>query len=124
MTGKSAILVVDDDFAHRTMLKTLIGGWGYEVREADDGATAVEAVAREPFDLVPDGHPDGARLGDRGTRGDSRVQPALPVILMTAYASVETPWARSKEGAYDYLTKPLDFDELRLALEGPSSTRA
>ena len=46
------ILVVDDDFAHRTMLKTLIAGWGHEVREADDGAAAVEAVKKDPHDLV------------------------------------------------------------------------
>ena len=44
MKTENKILVVDDDFAHRTMLKTLVGGWGYEVREADDGATAVEAA--------------------------------------------------------------------------------
>ncbi len=52
MNAKNTLLVVDDDFAHRTMLKTLIAGWGYEVREADDGAAAVEAVRRDPFDLV------------------------------------------------------------------------
>jgi two-component system response regulator HydG len=46
-----------------------------------------------------------------------RFNPALPVILMTAYASVETAVEALKKGAYDYLTKPLDFDELRLALE-------
>ena len=39
-----AILVVDDDYAHRTILKTLITGWGYEVREADDGAAAPSAA--------------------------------------------------------------------------------
>ena len=46
-----------------------------------------------------------------------RFNPALPVILMTAYASVETAVEALKKGAYDYLTKPLDFDELRLAME-------
>ena len=43
--------------------------------------------------------------------------PAIPVIIMTAYASVETAVEALKHGAYDYLTKPLDFDELRLAME-------
>ena len=52
MNAKNTILVVDDDYAHRTMLTTLITGWGYEVREADDGAAAVEAVQKDPFDLV------------------------------------------------------------------------
>ena len=43
--------------------------------------------------------------------------PAIPVVIMTAYASVETAVLALKKGAYDYLTKPLDFDELRLTLE-------
>jgi len=43
--------------------------------------------------------------------------PAIPVLIMTAYASVETAVQALKQGAYDYLTKPLDFDELRLAIE-------
>ena len=44
MNATSTILVVDDDSSHRTMLRTLIGGWGYGVKEADDGSTAIEAV--------------------------------------------------------------------------------
>ena len=47
MNVKHSILVVDDDYAHRTMLKALLSGWGYEVREADDGAAAVESVGKE-----------------------------------------------------------------------------
>ena len=46
-----------------------------------------------------------------------RFNPAIPVIIMTAYASVETAVKALKEGAYDYLTKPLDFDELKLTIE-------
>ena len=49
MKSKNTILVVDDDLAHRTMLKTLLGGWGYDVAEADDGGKAVEAVSAENF---------------------------------------------------------------------------
>jgi two-component system response regulator HydG len=117
MKTMNKILVVDDDFAHRTMLKTLIAGWGYEVREADDGAAAVEAVKKDPFDLVL---MDIRMVRVSGLEALEEIRlynPALPVILMTAYASVETAVEALKKGAYDYLTKPLDFDELRLALE-------
>jgi len=117
MKKKSAILVVDDDFAHRTMLKTLISGWGYDVSEADDGATAINAVQSGPFDLVL---MDIRMVGVSGIEALEemrRLNPALPIILMTAYASVETAVEALKKGAYDYLTKPLDFDELRLVLE-------
>ena len=111
------ILVVDDDFAHRTMLRTLITGWGYEVIEADDGAAAVEAVQKDPFDLVLTDIRMVRVSGLEALEEIHRFNPALPVILMTAYASVETAVEALKKGAYDYLTKPLDFDELRLALE-------
>lgn len=47
-----SILVVDDDTAQRTMLRTLVGGWGYEIFEADDGAAAVTCVEARAFDLV------------------------------------------------------------------------
>jgi len=117
MKTENKILVVDDDFAHRTMLKTLVGGWGYEVREADDGATAVEAVANEPFDLVLMDIRMANVSGIEALEEIRAFNPVLPVILMTAYASVETAVGALKKGAYDYLTKPLDFEELRLALE-------
>ena len=117
MNAKNVILVVDDDYAHRTMLKALLSGWGYEVREADDGAAAVESVGKEPLDLVLMDIRMVRVSGIEALEAIRRFNPALPVILMTAYASVETAVEALKKGAYDYLTKPLDFDELRLSLE-------
>ena len=52
MTGNISILIVDDDKAHRTMLSTVLSGWGYAVTEADDGDVAVEAVRERPYDLI------------------------------------------------------------------------
>jgi len=117
MKKKSAILVVDDDFAHRTMLKTLISGWGYDVSEAGDGAAAIEAVRRAPFDLVLMDIRMVRISGIEALEEIRKLNPAIPIILMTAFASVETAVEALKKGAYDYLTKPLDFDELRLVLE-------
>jgi len=116
MTRKNSILVVDDDLAHRTMLRTLLASWGYEVSEADDGSNAVEAVRGRPFDLVL---MDIRMIRVSGIEALEEIKafnPAIPVILMTAYASVETAVEALKKGAYDYLTKPLDFDELKLAI--------
>ncbi|OPY10643.1 MAG: Transcriptional regulatory protein ZraR [Syntrophus sp. PtaU1.Bin005] len=117
MKKKIEILVVDDDFAHRTMLRTLISGWGYAVSEADDGATAIEAVHRHPVDLVLMDIRMVRVSGIEALEEIHRRNPAIPIILMTAYASVETAVEALKKGAYDYLTKPLDFDELRLVME-------
>jgi len=111
------IIVVDDDRAHRTMLRTLIGGWGYEISEADDGSSAIESIHETPFDLVL---MDIRMLKVSGIEALDKIKafnPAIPVIIMTAYSSVETAVEALKKGAYDYLTKPLDFDKLKLTLE-------
>ena len=52
MKTENTILVVDDDLAHRTMLQTLLSGWGYAVAEADDGSAAIAQVRKRPFDLI------------------------------------------------------------------------
>ena len=108
---------MDDDLAHRTMLRTLLGGWRYDITEADDGQRAIEAVHQKPFDLIL---MDIRMIKVSGLEALSEIKrfnPAIPVIIMTAYASVETAVKALKEGAYDYLTKPLDFDELKLTIE-------
>ncbi|MEI8172275.1 MAG: sigma-54 dependent transcriptional regulator [Deltaproteobacteria bacterium] len=117
MKSKETILVVDDDLAHRTMLRTLISGWGYTVVEADDGGTAIEAVHRQPFDLVLMDIRMVRVSGLEALNEIKRFNPVIPLVIMTAYASVETAVKALKEGAYDYLTKPLDFDELRITME-------
>jgi len=117
MKSKETILVVDDDLAHRTMLRTLISGWGYTVVEADDGGTAIEAVHRQPFDLVLMDIRMVRISGLEALNEIKRFNPVIPLVIMTAYASVETAVKALKEGAYDYLTKPLDFDELRITME-------
>ena len=117
MKRRNSILVVDDDHAHRTMLKTLVGGWGYEVTEASDGLEAVQRVRDRPFDVVL---MDIRMVKVSGIEALSEIKvynPAIPIIMMTAYASVDTAVETLKKGAYDYLTKPLDFDELRFAME-------
>ena len=116
MKLNQTILIVDDDLAHRTMLKKLLGGWGYEISEADDGAVAIDAVQKRSFDLIL---MDIRMINVSGIEALEKIKiinPAIPVIIMTAYASVETAVDALKKGAYDYLTKPLDFDELKIAI--------
>jgi two-component system, NtrC family, response regulator HydG len=116
MKVNQSILIVDDDLAHRIMLKKLLGGWSYEVFEADDGSVAIDEVRKRPFDLIL---MDIRMLKVSGIEALEQVKiinPAIPIIIMTAYASVETAVDALKKGAYDYLTKPLDFDELKIAI--------
>ncbi|MFH0726983.1 MAG: sigma-54 dependent transcriptional regulator [Pseudomonadota bacterium] len=116
MKSKPTLLVVDDDMAHRTMLRALLSGWGYQISEADDGGTAIEMVQSRPFDLIL---MDIRMLKVSGLEALERIKaynPSIPVIIMTAYSSIETAITALKKGAYDYLTKPLDFDKLRLIM--------
>lgn len=113
----NTVLVVDDDTAHATMLKTLITGWGYTVQVAPDGDAGVDAVTGSPFDLVL---MDMKMVKMSGMEALARIHafnPVLPVIIMTAYSSVDTAVQALKIGAYDYLTKPLDFDKLKLTVD-------
>jgi two-component system response regulator HydG len=117
MKRRNTILVVDDDPAHRTMLRALLTGWGYSVLEADDGSTAIEKVHERAFDLIL---MDIRMIKVSGLQALAEIRslnPAIPVIIMTAYSSVESAVEAMKGGAYDYLTKPLDFDELRIVME-------
>jgi two-component system, NtrC family, response regulator HydG len=111
------VLVVDDEQVHRFMLCSMFREWGWKCVEADDGTTAVEAVKNKVYDAV--------LMDVRMAKMDGReafslihdIQPELPVIIMTAYSSVNDAVEAIQHGAHDYLTKPLDFDRLRLALE-------
>lgn len=116
MKDQSIVLIVDDDPAHRTMLKTLLAEWGYTIFEADDGSTAIEQVKNRAFDLIL---MDIRMIKVSGLEALNEIKffnPAIPVIIMTAYSSVETAVEALKNGAYDYLTKPLDFDKLKLTM--------
>ncbi len=114
---QTTVLIVDDEQVHRYMLSSMLKEWGWRCVEADDGTTAVAAVEKNSYDAVL---MDIRMLKMDGTEAFRRIhemRPALPVILMTAYSSVDDAVLMIREGAYDYLTKPLDFDRLRLALE-------
>ena len=117
MKNGLGILIVDDDLAHRVMLKKLLGGWGYSVTEADDGAVAIEEVRRRSFDLILMDIRMMKVSGIEALEQIKKINPTIPVIIMTAYASVETAVSALKKGAYDYLTKPLDFDELQIVMK-------
>lgn len=110
------ILVVDDDQVHRYMLSSMLGGWGWRTVEADDGTTAITAVERHDYDAVLMDVRMTKMDGREAFRRIQKVKPELPVVLMTAYSSVDDAVDMIQQGAHDYLTKPLDFDRLRLAL--------
>lgn len=119
MSSKSSgvdILVVDDEQVHRYMLCTMFKEWGYNCIEADDGDTAVSVIERRDFDAVLMDVKMARMSGLEAFARISELKPALPVIIMTAYSSVDDAVDLIKRGAHDYLTKPLDFERLKLTL--------
>lgn len=119
MSSKSSgvdILVVDDEQVHRYMLCTMFKEWGYNCIEADDGDTAVSVIERRDFDAVLMDVKMARMSGLEAFARINELKPALPVIIMTAYSSVDDAVDLIKRGAHDYLTKPLDFERLKLTL--------
>lgn len=117
MARKIQILVVDDDAGHRVALATLLNDWGYGVSRAENGQAAIDLCKQSPFDLVLMDVRMPGMSGLEALREIKAYNPAIPVIIMTAYSDVGNAVEALKSGAYDYLTKPLDFEDLKLTLE-------
>jgi DNA-binding NtrC family response regulator len=117
MTMAHRILVVDDEEASRVGLKALLSKWGYEVQEAGSGEEAFEKAAGfRPAvvitDLVMPGL-DGLGL----LKALQEEQSFATVIILTGQGTIETAVAAMKQGAYDYLTKPVDVARLRILIQ-------
>ncbi len=116
-TETAKILVVDDDASHRTMLKAVLSVEGYEIQEADDGDTACNLVERNFFDLVLMDLRMKRMDGDAAQKKMARISPDTPVVIMTAFGSVRSAVEALKSGAENYLTKPIDVDELKILVD-------
>jgi NtrC-family two-component system response regulator AlgB len=117
------ILLVDDDASLRRTIRTALETLGHRVTEAGDSSRALEAVAHRPFPVAL----LDLRLGrERGIDLLSellRLAPGLAVVVITAYATVETAVEAMRRGAFDYLPKPFTPDQLRLVLERVARAR-
>ncbi len=114
---KHRILIADDDESGRSGLAALLTLWGYEVQEAVDGKDALErAPAFRPSVVIADMIMpviDGIGL----LKPLAVTVPEAAVILLTAHGSIETAVSAMREGAYDYMTKPVDPRRLRVLVE-------
>lgn len=111
------VLVVDDDPGHRTMLQTVLEAGGYRVSLSADGREAIDSAEQEPFDVILMDIRMRGLDGLETLRRLRPIAPDTPVVLMTAYASVKTAVEALRSGAEDYLTKPLDIEELKVVLK-------
>ena len=107
------ILVVDDDEVSCQLFAEVLEGEGYDVHQAHSGEEALDRLRQEAYDLlVVDVRMPGI-TGIDVTRAVRQEQPSLPVIVMTAFGSIETAVEAIQEGAFDYVSKPMNLDELK-----------
>jgi len=112
------ILIVDDDKNMLEVLSLRLEAKGYNVTAAADGANAFKMVEKVPFDLaLVDLKLAGKENGIDLMEKMHRLMPEMPVIILTAYGTIDTAVEAMKRGAYSYLTKPFDRRELLLQIK-------
>jgi two-component system, NtrC family, response regulator PilR len=111
------ILIVDDEQGMRQLLSLVFGRAGHQVRAAENGRRAVELLRESSADLIV----SDVRMPDMGgielLRAARELAPDVAVVMMTAFATVETAREAFKLGADDFIQKPFDVDELKLIVE-------
>ncbi len=121
--SKPRVLVVDDDSSLREFLEIFLAKEGYKVASAASGEEAIAMVKNEGFSLVITDVRMPGMDGVELLKGIKAMDPALPVVLITAFASLDAAVVAMKEGAWDYLTKPFRIEELRDVVENAISSR-
>ena len=116
MADEIKILVIDDDSSGREALTLLLRSVGYTVDSASNGADALNIIAREHFQIIVSDLflPDSS--GFDVLQSVRKISTATEVIVVTGHASAQTAVRAMKEGAFDYITKPIDFDELKIVV--------
>jgi two-component system response regulator PilR (NtrC family) len=108
-----SILVVDDEPSIREFLQIMLAREGYEVSCAEDGREAITLFEKSPFDVVLADIRMPKSSGFEVLNRIKELSPGTKVIMITAYASFESAVESMKEGAYDYIAKPFNVDEVK-----------
>ncbi len=111
------ILIVEDEAFQRQMLRDFLIKEGHRVTEAENGEKAVQLLGSGLFDLVLLDYRLAGMDGLEVLREARTINPEIEAVIMTAYGSIENAVGAMKAGARDYLTKPIDFDELCILID-------
>jgi len=109
---KLNILIVEDGQTQREQLRDFLRSEGHAVSEAENGEQALRIVFNGHFDLILLDYKMPGMDGVEVLKEVKRLNPEIDVIIITAYGTIETAVEALKLGAYDYITKPVDLDEL------------
>jgi two-component system NtrC family response regulator len=114
---KPKILIAEDEKAQRDLLEGFLKKEGFSVEAVPDGREVLKKLQGDFFDVILVDYKMPELDGLETLREIRKLFPDLPAIMMTAYGTIETAVASMKEGAHDYITKPIDLDELLLILQ-------
>src|ERR1043165_9091814 len=111
------LLIVDDEPGMRQLLSHVFGRANHSVRAAENGAKALELLKQEPADLIVSDVKMPAMNGIELLRRVREFLPDTGVVMMTAFATVETAREAFKLGADDFIQKPFDVEELKIIVK-------
>ncbi len=120
---KLSILVVEDGHSQREMLRDFLRKEGHTVGEAENGDQAIRRVREGHYDLILLDYKMPMMNGMQVLQAVKGINPEIDVVIITAYGTIETAVDAMKAGALDYITKPVEFDELLLLVERVSERR-
>ncbi len=110
------ILIVDDEKNYLVVLEALLSSEGYEIMTADNGRNALHCIRNADLDLVITDVKMPGMNGMELLAECGKTKPDLPVIMMTAYGTIEMAVEAMKQNAYDYITKPFQNEQLKLTI--------
>jgi len=111
------ILIVDDEKNYLVVLEALLSPEGYEVITVDNAIDALRLIRESDIDLVITDMRMPGTSGMELLEESKKIKPELPVIMMTAYGTIEMAVEAMKKRAYDYITKPFRNEELKLTVQ-------
>jgi DNA-binding NtrC family response regulator len=117
MTGKPRILIVDDEERFRNTMSRLLQIEGFETKTAGSGSDALQELQTNQYDIVILDVRMPEMTGPQVLARIKKINSEIEVIIMTGYASVDTAKEIMSLGAYDYLLKPYDTNELLEKIE-------
>ncbi len=111
------ILIIDDEQTQREVLTGYLRKKGYHILSADSGEEGIRLVRKNPVDIVLSDFKMPDKTGLEVLEEVKKINPEVSFVIITAYSTVETAVKAMRMGAYDYISKPVDLDELDLLIE-------